>query len=129
MIPARYKNIWLIDDDDDDQEIFGTALLKTNLDVVCTPYSSAFHALEELRTGVLHPEIIFLDLNMPLMNGQQFLEEIRVCPKLKGIPVIVLTTSSTQQTIEEALALGASAFYSKPDRFDELTTILKRILA
>lgn len=129
MIPARYKNIWLIDDDDDDQEIFGTALLKTNLDVVCTPYSSAFQALEELRNGITHPELIFLDLNMPLMNGQQFLEAIRICPKLKGIPIVVLTTSSAQQTIDEAIALGATEFYSKPDRFDELTTILKKILA
>jgi CheY-like chemotaxis protein len=128
-MPARYKNIWLIDDDDDDQEIFGTALLKTNLDVACTPYSSAFQALEELRNGNSYPELIFLDLNMPLMNGQQFLEAIKDCPKLKGIPIIVLTTSSTQQTIEETIALGAVDFYSKPDRFEDLTAILRKILA
>ena len=128
-MPARYKNIWLIDDDDDDQEIFGTALLKTNLDVACTPYSSAFQALEELRNGNSYPELIFLDLNMPLMNGQQFLEAIKDCPKLKGIPIIVLTTSSTQQTIEETRSLGATDFYSKPDRFEDLTAILRKILA
>ena len=124
-----YRKILLIDDDDDDQEIFLTALQKVLPEVVCDMSGSACSAIELLKSGQLFPDIIFLDLNMPIMNGQQFLSEIKKNAGLKDIPVVVISTSSHPQTIQLAKNTGAKDFITKPDKFDDLVNILAAILA
>lgn len=123
-----YKNILLIDDDEDDQEIFITALQKAKLEVNCTALVSAHEALDMLTTKKVKPDIIFLDLNMPVMNGQQFLKEIKRNEVMRDIPVIVLSTSSQIATIEQVKALGAKDFFSKPNKFEDLIFMLNTIL-
>ena len=123
-----YRNILLIDDDEDDQEIFRTALENVNLDVSCTSLNNASEALDKLRSNQLQPDLIFLDLNMPVMNGQQFLMEIKNDDELNDIPVVILSTSSHRTTIELTKELGAMDFYSKPDKFEDLIGILKSVL-
>jgi CheY-like chemotaxis protein len=123
-----YNNILLIDDDEDDQEIFRTALDKIEPSVRCTELNNAREALQKLVAGEIRPDLIFLDLNMPLMNGQQFLMEIKKVDDLKDIPVIILSTSSHKATIELTKELGAMDFYSKPDKFEDLTGLLRSVL-
>lgn len=72
-----YQNILLIDDEEDDQEIFLAALESTRKPVRCTVLDSAREALNGIHGGELNADLIFLDLNMPLMNRQQFLTEIK----------------------------------------------------
>src|SRR6476619_5117578 len=110
-----YQNILLIDDDVDDREIFKSALEKTTLAVECTALDNAVTALELLRTRQINPQLIFLDLNMPVMNGQQFLLEIKNDELLNHIPVVILSTSSHRSTIELTKELGAMDFFYKPD--------------
>jgi CheY-like chemotaxis protein len=74
------------------------------------------------------PDLIFLDLNMPVMTGQQFLAELRKRHPGTQIPIVVLSTSSNQAIIDEAKALGARSFITKPNNFRELKNILQRIL-
>ena len=123
-----YKNILLIDDDEDDQEIFVTALQKAKLAVTCTALISAHEALDMLTAKKVEPDLIFLDLNMPVMNGQQFLKELKRNEIVKNIPVIVLSTSSQPATIEQVKALGAKDFFSKPNKFEDLIFMLNTIL-
>ena len=60
----------------------------------CTIYSQAAKALNELNSKQVQPDVIFLDLNMPLMNGEEFLKAIKKTEDLKDIPVIIFTVSS-----------------------------------
>lgn len=124
-----YQNILLIDDDEDDQEIFLTALECTGKPVQCTVSDSARKALTQITQGDLETDLIFLDLNMPLMNGQQFLSEIKKDEKLRSIPVVILSTSSNMATREQVMQLGAGQFFTKPGRFEDLVAILNGVLA
>ena len=120
-----YKNILLIDDDTDDQEIFLTALESVSKTVVCTTISDAREALHQLSKKQMTTDLIFLDLNMPVMTGQQFLTALKEDKELRHIPVIVLSTSSNTTTIRLAKELGAKDFITKPDKFNDLINILK----
>lgn len=123
-----YQNILLIDDDEDDQEIFLTALESTRKPVRCTVLDSARKALSQIHRGELETDLIFLDLNMPLMNGQQFLTEIKKDEKLRKIPIVILSTSSNADTAMQVKQLGACRFFTKPDRFEDLVAILDEVL-
>ena len=124
----HYQNILLIDDDEDDQEIFLTALESTRKPVRCTVLDSARKALRQIVQGEIEADLIFLDLNMPLMNGQQFLTEIKKDEQLRKIPVVILSTSSNAATAMQVKQLGACHFFTKPDRFEDLVAILNEVL-
>jgi CheY-like chemotaxis protein len=123
----RYRNILLIDDDEDDHEIFRAALDKVG-GFNCTTLDNAQEALDRLKEGALQTDLIFLDLNMPVMNGEQFLREIKQDQDLNVIPVVILSTSSQRVAIEHTRALGAQGFFSKPDKFDDWITMLRSVV-
>lgn len=124
----RYTSILHIDDDEDEQEIFLTALRQVTADVRYTGIDSAMDALYKLTQNKVQADLIFLDLNMPQMNGQQFLIELYKHEAMRGIPVIVLSTSAHKPTIGLMKELGAHDFITKPDDFNELTDRLRTIL-
>ena len=115
----------LIDDDGEDQEIFLTALEIISKSIALTTISDARHALQQLSRQPVSTDLIFLDLNMPMMSGQQFLTELKDNKTLSHIPVIVLSTSSNSKTIEQTKSLGARDFITKPDTFDDLIRLLR----
>ncbi len=123
-----YRKILHIDDDEDDQEIFVTALGQVNNKVEYTAHDNPAEALQQLEKKQINPDLIFLDLNMPVMNGQQFLVELKKRTSLKHIPVIILSTSSHIPTINLMKELGAMDFITKPDDFEELIYKLQAIL-
>ena len=124
----KYNKILLIDDDEDDQEIFLSALSQINTLIACTTVGNAYTALQKLVDKQLTPDVIFLDLNMPIMNGQQFLAAIKENAELKDIPVVIFSTSSHPATIQLAKKTGAMEFITKPNRFDDLLEILRSFL-
>ena len=73
------------------------------------------------------PDIIFLDLNMPRMDGREALVEIKADPNLRQIPIVVLTTSKAEEDILKSYDLGVSGFISKPITFDGLIEAMKII--
>jgi two-component system, chemotaxis family, response regulator Rcp1 len=73
------------------------------------------------------PDLIVLDLNMPRKNGQEVLAEIKSDVRFKHIPVIILTTSKSQDDISRAYGLHANCYISKPVDFDEFTHVVQRI--
>ncbi len=122
-----YSNILLIDDDEDDQEIFISALEKISKVVTFNALCNAKEALEKLENKQINPDVIFLDLNMPIMNGQQFLIEVKKKKDLMQIPIIIFSTSSHLPTIKLVKELGAHDFITKPNRYDDLVNILKAV--
>ena len=74
------------------------------------------------------PFVILLDLNMPKMNGIEFLKIMKTYPDLKTIPVVVLTTSKEQRDILDSFELGASGYMVKPVDYSKFVEILSRIV-
>jgi CheY-like chemotaxis protein len=106
------------DDDPDDMELFGEALRAIDRSIVFIKARSAADALILLQ-GNLVPDFIFLDINMPLMDGIECLFRIRAFPLLGNVPVIMLTTSQNEKDKERAQELKAS-FITKPNSFEAL---------
>ena len=73
------------------------------------------------------PVLILLDLNMPRKNGLEALNEIKNCPDLKGIPVILLTTSAAERDIASSYDLGANSYITKPLNFDDFLGVVKQL--
>src|SRR5882762_9611818 len=97
----------LIDDDTDDRELFSEALATVDPVIVCDQATDGAEALDRLRRSELcEPDIIFLDINMPVMNGWQFLTKLKSEEKYKHIPVIVYSTSSNQKDKRIADEMG-----------------------
>lgn len=119
--------VFLIDDDADDREIFSLALAEIDPAYTCITAKNGIDALERLSTAEIKPDYIFLDLNMPRMNGKQCLEEIKKQTSLARIPVVIYTTSSGSWEKEQLLQMGASAFITKPSEIDQLIHSLKEI--
>ncbi len=73
------------------------------------------------------PGLILLDLNMPKKDGRSALKEIKSDPELKRIPVVILTTSKSEEDIIKSYDLGVSSFISKPVSFNELIEVTREI--
>ncbi|MFP5213536.1 MAG: response regulator [Acidobacteriota bacterium] len=73
------------------------------------------------------PDLILLDLNMPLMNGKEALMEIKSHETLRTIPIVMLTTSSEADNVSECYCLGASAYVVKPSGFTQLIQAVQSI--
>lgn len=126
---GELKTLLLVDDDTDDQELFKLALAELNHPVKCLTACNGQEALENLCAHAYRPDLIFLDLNMPLMNGIVFLERIKDIEHLKDIPVIIYSTSDEPREISTARSMGAIDYITKPARFDELCRLLQLVLA
>lgn len=104
----------LVDDDEDDREIFCLALTQVDPSINCRIATDGLEALSILKEKLFLPDYIFLDLNMPRMDGKECLREIRKQKHLADIPVIIFSTSSADREKEETRRLGASSFIVKP---------------
>lgn len=121
---------FLADDDKDDQEIFEIAINQSKKDVKLYTADDGYQALQKLKKDAgFIPDFIFLDLNMPRVNGLECLEQIKSLEHLRNTPAYIYTTSSAALHKEQALNLGASGFVTKPTHINDLTTILERIFS
>lgn len=127
LLPGETMFILIVDDDAEDIELFTEAVLEIDENIHCVEAYNGIEALKVLRRNALLPNYIFLDINMPLMNGRKCLEEIKNSANYRHIPVIIYSTTTDQRQIDEFRALGAD-FLTKPNSFDELVGSLKTIL-
>lgn len=126
----RIKSILLVDDDVDDQHIFQEALKNLRPDINLHLACNGLEALHKLNTPESkQPDIIFLDLNMPMMNGKEFLEELKKTNSFSHIPVIIYTTSSRNEDRDTTLALGARDFLVKAHNYTELVEQLQKVIS
>jgi response regulator RpfG family c-di-GMP phosphodiesterase len=119
----------LIDDDLDDQEIFCLALNNINgFAVTCFCYTHCIEAIEKLSDpGFPSPHIVFVDMNMPLMDGVECITELKKMEHLKNVPLILYSTFADPSKIELVKVIGATEFIEKPTDIDLLTERLSLI--
>lgn len=123
-----FKTILLIDDDPDDHELFIEAVQQISNTTTCISLTSAILALQKLKSKELNPDVIFLDLNMPVMSGQEFLTQIKETENIKDIPVIIYSTTSQRKIMDLTKQLGAIYFITKPSTFGDLVKVLTPIV-
>lgn len=120
--------VLIIDDDEDDRDLFCDGVHDLSCDIECMIASHGGDALYKLHSpNFSKPDIIFLDLNMPRVNGVQFLEMVKKDKALKSIPIVIYTTSKSKVEERLCLSLGAAQFITKPSRLSEFTNSLNGI--
>ncbi len=134
MEKQRARTVLLMADDDEDDCLLMAGAIREAFQ------TDNFHCLkdgQELLDYLFHrgfyedndlfpsPDLIFLDLNMPKKDGRQTLKEIKTDPQLRMIPVIIYTTSSSQQEIELCYKLGANSYIVKPISFERLVETVR----
>lgn len=114
-----------IEDDPDDQEFFMDASHEVR-DIGSTQlFSDGMSALSHLANEKQRPDIIFLDLNMPQLDGFEFLKRKNAMESVKDIPVIILTTSNDKEMEDRSYQSGATSFVTKPITIERLTDELR----
>ncbi|HVU57767.1 MAG TPA: response regulator [Puia sp.] len=110
---AQPLHVLLVDDDADDREIFTWTMSNIYPSAVIDMAIDGQDALEKLEQWEYCPDIIFVDLNMPRMNGFDFLKEIRQMDRWKELPVIVYSTSSNPKDMARSWQAGATDYIVK----------------
>jgi two-component system response regulator len=126
-------DILLAEDDEDDYLLIAEALEESRLANKMHWVKDGEELLDYLcrRGNYVNPEdspspgIILLDLNMPRKDGREALKEIKSDPALRKIPIIVLTTSKTEEDILRSYDLGVNSFIRKPVQFEDFVEIIK----
>tara|TARA_B110000003_G_scaffold153955_1_gene154706 strand:+ start:583 stop:999 length:417 start_codon:yes stop_codon:yes gene_type:complete len=116
---TRKLKILLIEDDTIELMKLNRAMLSLNMNHEVTEANNGEDALELLLKEKYYPDIILLDLNMPKINGIEFLEILKNNESLKFIPTIILTTSSNEKDLLACFNLGISGYILKPLKYDE----------
>ena len=119
------KTIFLVDDSATILLSISGILSKAGYGVEKAP--SALDALKKFQAGV-KVDLLITDLNMPGMNGIEFIKEVRKLPNYKFMPILFLTTESEQSRRTEAKAAGASGWLVKPATADELIGTVKQVV-
>lgn len=120
------KTILLVDDDLDDQTFFEEALKVVDRSVTLHTAKDGVDAIEQLM--VKTPDVILLDLNMPRMNGVEFLQELKASNRFRDIPVIIYSSFLSTCDKVEVMALGAKEFVKKPIAFGETVKTIEQLL-
>src|SRR5580765_482767 len=118
------KVLLLADDDVDDRELFCEALQAIDPSIICHLATDGKEVFEILSNNELDkPQLIFLDINMPRMDGWQCLSQLKEKSEYRDIPVLIYSTSVHQRDANRAIELGALCFFAKPNSFSELKNI------
>jgi len=125
----NFLNVILADDDEDDRMLFSEALDEIALQTKLLIFKHGQELLDYLfQPQVELPNVIFLDLNMPIKNGMQCLEEIRNNPKLKDLNIAIYSTSSSDKDIKDTFLSGANMYINKPNSFEKLKETIESVL-
>jgi CheY-like chemotaxis protein len=127
-------NIVIADDDIDDQHVIKQAIAETNISYKTFIVNNGLELMDMLLSkgkyenqGPLMPQLIIMDLNMPLLDGYGVLTRLKSNNDLKNIPVYMLSTSRFEYDKQKSVELGAIDFFSKPYQFEELKNIIREI--
>lgn len=121
-------DILIVDDDELDRELFTDAINLVGKGYNVNAASNGKEALDLLIDHSKLPDLIILDLNMPIKDGKATLHELKIHPKLKRIPVCIMSTSSSEIDISFSYDNGANLFLVKPHDFKQLIEMLTSLL-
>ena len=108
------RRILIVEDRPPDVRLTRRALKRAGYDVDIDVTENGREALDHLTNGAPRPDLVLLDWMMPLVNGEEVLEYMRADPKLRGMPVVVLTTSTNKDDVVTAYDKGCNAYLTKP---------------
>ncbi|MEH6679927.1 MAG: response regulator [Sediminicola sp.] len=122
-------NVVLADDDEDDRVLFKEAMDEIRVRTKLSLFENGQELMDFLLLpNILLPQVVFLDLNMPLKNGMQCLKEIRGHKRLDSLSVAIYSTSSSEKDIEETFINGANIYINKPNNFSMLKEAIEKVL-
>jgi len=128
-MPLTVMNIVLADDDADDRFLFDEAISELDIKTKLSLFNDGKALMDYLLLpNTVLPEIVFLDLNMPIKNGMQCLKEIRAHNNLKELCVVIYSTSSSEEDIENTFINGANVYINKPNSFTALKKAIDKVL-
>nr|WP_199002815.1 response regulator [Flavobacterium sp. ASV13] len=120
--------IILAEDDTEDQEIFIDALGETDVPSEVTTVENGQELLDNLRDeSQPNPDMIFIDINMPVKGGMKVLEEIKKDDELRDIPTVMLSTWDHPADIEDSFVKGADLYVQKPSSFTGFVLVLRKV--
>ena len=121
--------ILLVDDDEDDRQFFADALDSLDMKTELAQLTNGEECLEHMEAHKEDcPNLLFLDLNMPIMNGFQCLEQIRKDEAFKDVIIAIYSTSSAEKDIEDTFNKGANIYITKPSSFKDLKNSLRQVI-
>ena len=127
----RSLNILLVEDSPSDVRLIREALKESPIPVQVMVARDGVEAMDCLRQGELglamRPDLILLDLNLPRKNGREVLAEVKGSPNLRQIPVLVMTSSRSDEDIEQAYALNANCYITKPSDLEDYVNVVRSI--
>lgn len=119
--------ILLADDDENDRLLFTEAFAELKIKTIVHTVNNGIQLMEWLNEkDITLPDLLFLDLNMPLKNGLECLKEIRSNEKLKEISIAIYSTSDNQKDMEDTFHNGANVYITKPNSFNKLKQVLEK---
>lgn len=117
--------ILIVDDDEDDIDLFKEVVEDLFPKTACHSARNGEEALKMLKNADDFPDIIFMDLNMPRMDGKTCLKKLKEHDQLNKIPVVIYTTSSSLNHKTETRKLGATHFITKPTSYTRLCEVIE----
>lgn len=132
MVLEKPIDILLVEDNPADirltQEAFKETRIPNNLHIVRDGAEAlAFLQQQNQYAGAPRPDLILLDLNLPKKDGREVLTIVKQMPELKRIPVVILTTSKTEEDINQTYEHHANCYITKPADLDEFLNVIKTI--
>ena len=129
MVPIE---VLIIDDNPADIRLVKEAIKDGRLIINLTSAEDGMEAMAYLRkeakyTSTTTPDLILLDLNMPIKNGFEVLDEIKQDPELKRIPVIIMTISKSEEDVLKSYNLNANAYIVKPVELNQFTEAIRSL--
>ncbi|WP_299886062.1 response regulator [uncultured Lacinutrix sp.] len=126
---SKILNVLLIEDDTIEVMKLNRTISKLNLNHNIIEANNGEDALEILEKKGVLPDIILLDLNMPKINGIEFLTILKNNDILKYIPTIILTTSNNQKDLLECYKIGIAGYVLKPLKYEDYVSKIEKLLA
>src|SRR3954454_17898792 len=119
-------NVLLVDDDSDESYLFNEALEHAGLNIFLSRANNGNDLIDYLLNEA-RPDLVFIDINMPYKDGVEALGEIRANPEFKNLPLIIYSTTKNEVSINTCYEKGATLFVIKPDNFDEMVKVVKKV--
>ncbi len=124
-----FIHIILADDDEDDRLFFTDAFEELKISTKVQTCNDGVELMEYLnKDDSVLPNVLFLDLNMPMKNGIECLHEIKADKRFDDIIIAIYSTSSSEEHIEETFICGANIYIKKPSDFSELKKVLSYVV-
>jgi DNA-binding response OmpR family regulator len=119
--------VFIADDDDDDVSFLKSALKEVNTNVELIHFYNGRQLMNQLTTSSTSPDLIILDLNMPVLDGRETLKQIRDNSKYERCPVIILSTSTQPNERTNCTRMGADEYFPKPYNYSNYIDIVRNL--